>query len=235
MKQLLDLDRKWSLGMHQKGLKISRFWLRALEYSGDGTFWLPVTAGIWLAPIIKNTELRRFLFNLFAAFVFDLIVIGLIKSIVQRPRPVYNKGMYVVLAVDRWSFPSGHSSRALMIATLFLFYLPLWQDLMARSVLPYLGENESFRSVGLPCLELILAPLSSLCVLVWAAATASSRVLLGRHYFFDVLVGSILGVLEAAFVHKVLYVPGHFSEACHELLRLTAANIYSLVTAHLYY
>lgn len=38
----------------------------------------------------------------------------------------------------------------------------------------------------------------------WAIATSASRVLLGRHYVFDVIAGACLGVFEALFVFYYL-------------------------------
>lgn len=39
-----------------------------------------------------------------------------------------------------------------------------------------------------------------LIVIGWAATTSFSRVLLGRHFVFDVIAGVLLGVLEGMFV-----------------------------------
>lgn len=99
------------------------------------------------------------------------MIIGLIKHIVRRPRPLYNKNMSVVFVVDHWAFPSGHSSRVCLIAGLVC--------------LSDLGFGFEVMRFG---------------VCVWACCTSVSRVLLGRHYVFDVVVGACLGVLEAVVV-----------------------------------
>lgn len=39
---------------------------------------------------------------------------------------------------------------------------------------------------------------------LWSAATAASRVLLGRHFVLDVIAGSCLGVVEALFTFWAL-------------------------------
>lgn len=41
-------------------------------------------------------------------------------------------------------------------------------------------------------------------VATWAFITSISRVLLGRHFVFDVLAGICLGILEALFVFHAL-------------------------------
>ena len=57
--------------------------------------------------------MRMCIANLLLGFVLDLILVGSIKGLFRRPRPVYNKeGDFVlVVSVDKFSFPSGHSSR----------------------------------------------------------------------------------------------------------------------------
>lgn len=117
-----------------------------------------------------------FLANLLIGSLLDLIIIGSIKHIAQRARPVYNKNMSLVFVVDHWSFPSGHSSRVCLIAGLLC---------LSDVKIDYLVCNfESFK----------------FGVCVWAGITSVSRVLLGRHYVFDVIVGVCLGVFEEVVV-----------------------------------
>ncbi|KAH0672987.1 hypothetical protein KY290_025268 [Solanum tuberosum] len=42
-----------------------------------------------------------------------------------------------------------------------------------------------------------------LIVIGWAATTSCSRVLLGRHFVFDVIVGVLVGILEGLFVFQI--------------------------------
>ena len=44
----------------------------------------------------------------------------------------------------------------------------------------------------------------NMMVIAWAAATSVSRVLLGRHFVFDVAAGAGLGVLNASIVFHFL-------------------------------
>lgn len=86
--------------------------------------------------------------------------------LVQRERPPLNKSdMFATVSVDNYSFPSGHCSRAIMLAYFF-------------------SERVN-----------IEAPILGLIVL-WALVVSLSRLLLGRHYFSDVMFGMILGALE---------------------------------------
>uniref|UniRef100_A0A0M3IPF7 AcidPPc domain-containing protein n=1 Tax=Ascaris lumbricoides TaxID=6252 RepID=A0A0M3IPF7_ASCLU len=52
----------------------------------------------------------------------DVVCVGIIKVFVRRPRPVYDKqdqvNVYEAPIADKFSFPSGHSSRSAMLAVL---------------------------------------------------------------------------------------------------------------------
>jgi membrane-associated phospholipid phosphatase len=221
LQRLNEFDKQLSLRVYGGGMLVPHVILKILEYSGDGTWIIPGTAALWLAPVLRGQdELRGLVFNFFVALIFDLVFVGVVKGIIRRPRPVYNKGMYLVLSVDEYSFPSGHTSRALMIAMFYWLNLPVWKTILAaRLVLweqmlqnggPQIQEN-------VPYLEICLA----IALWIWALSTAASRVLLGRHYVFDIMVGSLVGILEAVFVHLVLYVPKNVSDELHDnLLRV---------------
>nr|TKW02218.1 hypothetical protein SEVIR_8G231400v2 [Setaria viridis] len=132
---IAGLDAAVSLRLHALFLPVPRL-LKALEVTGDGRICL----------------------------VIDLALVGLVKVIVRRPHSAYNaKDMYVTVAADHWSFPSGHSSRAFLIVA-------------------YLA------AVGFQPRETLF---------LWVAVTSASRVLLGRHYVLDVVVGALLSVFEA--------------------------------------
>ena len=66
----------------------------------------------WLLPSLAP-PVRMCVANLLLGFILDLILVGTTKGLFRRPRPVYNKeGDFVlVVSVDKFSFPSGHSSR----------------------------------------------------------------------------------------------------------------------------
>jgi membrane-associated phospholipid phosphatase len=119
----------------------------------------------------------------------------MMKGIIRRSRPSYNKGMHLVVSVDHYSFPSGHSSRAFLIVLFAFEYAHQWKVDVFSKVGTYVGPNID---QGLVYYALCCA------LVIWVLATASSRVLLGRHYLVDVVVGSVVGVLEALFVTRVL-------------------------------
>jgi len=91
---------------------------RLLEYTGHGIPWF---AGVLAALLASHQiDLQQRLLNFFYALVIDVLLISLIKAFVQRQRPVHNGTDQVVWSVDKFSFPSGHASRATLVAT-FVF------------------------------------------------------------------------------------------------------------------
>ncbi|KAF7085192.1 hypothetical protein CFC21_088665 [Triticum aestivum] len=111
------LDAAVSLRLHALFLPVPRLLLKAFEVAGDGRIWLPVPISLLLISTTTSSVVSPLLVGLVVALVLDLAFVGLAKLIVRRPRPAYNAAdMYVAFAVDHWSFPSGHSSRAFLVA-----------------------------------------------------------------------------------------------------------------------
>ncbi|KAG9452384.1 hypothetical protein H6P81_005288 [Aristolochia fimbriata] len=115
LNRLVSLDAELSLLFYNAFQFCPRFLLKALEISGDGRLWFPIPVAFFFSS--KSPHLRPLLLFVFLSCLFDLLVVGSIKVLVRRPRPVYNKGMHLVFSADHWSFPSGHSSRVFLIAT----------------------------------------------------------------------------------------------------------------------
>ncbi|KAK1618673.1 hypothetical protein QYE76_024190 [Lolium multiflorum] len=113
-----DLDAAVSLRLHALFLPVPRLLLKALEVAGDGRIWLPVPISLLLISTTNSpSTVSPLLVGLVAGLVLDIAFVGLAKLIFRRPRPAYNAAdMYVAVAVDHWSFPSGHSSRAFLVA-----------------------------------------------------------------------------------------------------------------------
>ncbi|XP_052522658.1 polyisoprenoid diphosphate/phosphate phosphohydrolase PLPP6 [Tympanuchus pallidicinctus] len=60
------------------------------------------------------------------ALVLDLVLVAVVKGIVRRPRPTHNKmDMFVTVSVDKYSFPSGHATRAALVCRFVLHHLVL--------------------------------------------------------------------------------------------------------------
>uniref|UniRef100_A0A0R3RYG1 AcidPPc domain-containing protein n=1 Tax=Elaeophora elaphi TaxID=1147741 RepID=A0A0R3RYG1_9BILA len=63
----------------------------------------------------------------FQGLCVDLVIVGIIKGIVRRSRPPFNikDQLYEAPLVDKFSFPSGHSSRGAMLSVLCLTFCSL--------------------------------------------------------------------------------------------------------------
>ncbi|KAF7241410.1 Phospholipid phosphatase 6 [Varanus komodoensis] len=72
----------------------------------------------------------------FTALVLDLALVAAVKGLVKRRRPAHNKmDMFVTLSVDKYSFPSGHATRAAMVCRFMLHHLVLAVPLRVLVVL----------------------------------------------------------------------------------------------------
>lgn len=204
LQSLVLLDTNWSLLIHTVAAPvIPRGFLKILELSGDGRFWFPISIAIFLSPLsLHSNHLYSFFLALFLGLVLDIAVIGPIKHLVRRPRPVYNKGMGLTFSVDHWSFPSGHSSRVCFVAA--LCYLSVGEIVAGLEQLKMRKGEIVDRWIGDYDDIGKFVNLFALCMWIWAVLTSVSRVLLGRHFVFDVLVGACLGVLEGLVAYHFL-------------------------------
>jgi presqualene diphosphate phosphatase len=171
---LLRLDFQWSQYLYKNVGKHTPSWLlEALELSGHGLFWIPAVLLVTLWPNI-NWKIRICALNLVVSFILDLLLVGACKMAVRRPRPSYPERQYnATIIADKYSFPSGHASRCILIAAMLCTFRPL-------------------------CNVYVVV-----AMVVWAVVTTMSRVLLGRHYVLDVVIGGLLGVLIAGLMTQV--------------------------------
>ncbi|CAL1401405.1 unnamed protein product [Linum trigynum] len=173
--------------------------LLLLEISADFRFSFPICLALLFSPL--SPPLLPFLSSLLFGLLLDLAVVGLTKAIFRRQRPHYNhSSMSAVVAVDKFSFPSGHSTRVFFVASLV--------SLSAAAIEAALLELKA--GGGLPERWIVggdegrVVEIVVIGVFAWAAITASSRVFLGRHFFLDVLAGVCLGILEGFVAFRFL-------------------------------
>jgi presqualene diphosphate phosphatase len=106
-------DHSISEALYKRGTNVPRPFWKFLEYTGDGLVWLAACFVAIALPTTTGTA-RHLWANFLLGMLLDLIETGFVKAIVRRPRPQHNliaKDMNVIVAVDHFSFPSGHSSR----------------------------------------------------------------------------------------------------------------------------
>ncbi|XP_037706933.1 phospholipid phosphatase 6 [Choloepus didactylus] len=98
--------------------------MKLLEISGHGIPWLLGT--LYCLSKSDSWVGREVLMNLLFALLLDLLLVALIKGLVRRPRPAHNQmDMFVTLSVDKYSFPSGHATRAALVSRFILNHLVL--------------------------------------------------------------------------------------------------------------
>lgn len=92
--------------------------MKALEISCHGVPWILGTIVVLVTTHIP--EHFEIAVNLLIVLLGDLIIVALVKLLCQRQRPVHNKNdMFATVSIDHYSFPSGHASRAAMLAYFF--------------------------------------------------------------------------------------------------------------------
>lgn len=105
-------------------LRSLRVHYKILEVSCHGIPWFcGLLAFIWLWD---NPDLYQMQINLIWGLLLDVIIVALLKAATRRRRPAANASdMFVTLGPDKFSFPSGHASRASLVAHFFIHLWPV--------------------------------------------------------------------------------------------------------------
>ncbi|KAG7316700.1 hypothetical protein KOW79_020241 [Hemibagrus wyckioides] len=98
--------------------------MKLVEISGHGIPWLIGAAYCMYKS--DSAAGQEVMLNLLMALVLDLVLVAIVKAVVRRRRPAHNRmDMFATFSVDRYSFPSGHATRAAMCARFLLAHLVL--------------------------------------------------------------------------------------------------------------
>lgn len=131
LKKALDWDivatDKFVKYVDQKYGPLTKFkqLMKGLEISCHGIPWLVGTATFIF--FLDSPSVRQLLVNIFIALILDIIIVAVIKAITRRRRPSDNKDdMFATVSVDKFSFPSGHATRAVMLSFVLPFQYSLW-------------------------------------------------------------------------------------------------------------
>jgi membrane-associated phospholipid phosphatase len=122
-RRLLQLDAQYSQRLsiaENPGLlqNLARFF----AHSGDSWFWILGLAVLWL---VGNDFWKLRAEIMASGIVLTAIVVFSIKFVVRRQRPEGEWGA-IYRKTDPHSFPSGHSTRALMLAVIAVGLGPAW-------------------------------------------------------------------------------------------------------------
>ncbi|KAI9547801.1 phospholipid phosphatase 6 [Gymnodraco acuticeps] len=98
--------------------------MKLIEISGHGIPWLAGTA--YCLYKSDSATGQEVMLNLFMGLLLDLVLVTIVKAVVRRRRPAHNRmDMFATFSVDRFSFPSGHATRAAMCGRFLLAHLVL--------------------------------------------------------------------------------------------------------------
>ena len=137
---------KWCLARKhaEQVAKVSR-WISRL---GDGIYYLFFGLSlIWLDPFYG----KEFLIGAILGFAFELPTYLLLKNSVKRQRPndVLQEFVAYLVPSDKFSFPSGHTAAAFVMATMVSYFYPPFTCL-AFIVATMIGASRVLLGVHFP-------------------------------------------------------------------------------------
>lgn len=137
---------KWCLSRkHARQIaRISR-WISRL---GDGVYYFIFgLILVWLEPVAGLAFFKTAL----AGFAFELPTYLIVKNFVKRQRPhdVISEFVAYLVPSDKFSFPSGHTAAAFVMATMVSFYYPSF-SLLAYCIAILIGSSRVLLGVHFP-------------------------------------------------------------------------------------
>ncbi|XP_028283636.1 phospholipid phosphatase 6-like [Parambassis ranga] len=93
--------------------------VRLVEFSGHVIPWL--IGSVYTLLRGESVAEQEVMLNLSMALILDLLLVRLVKTVVRRRTPAQNRSdIFSTFFMERYSFPSGHASRAALCARFFL-------------------------------------------------------------------------------------------------------------------
>jgi len=127
LQKLLALDVEWtkkfvSFSLNFVPIRSLKIHCTFLEYSCHGLVWLVGLLAIcWF---VDNPNYYQTQMNLLLGLILDIVIVASIKAATRRRRPTINEDIFSI-GPDKFSFPSGHASRAFFILLFFTVLDPM--------------------------------------------------------------------------------------------------------------
>ena len=136
---------------------------RWVSHSGDGIYYFIIGIVLALAERIYGLS---FLLTGLLAFAVELPLYVLLKNSIKRRRPndVITEFVAFLIPSDKFSFPSGHTAAAFVMAALVAFYYPAFSPL-AYSLASLIGFSRVLLGVHFPSDIIAGAVLGTSCTL----------------------------------------------------------------------
>jgi undecaprenyl-diphosphatase len=147
-------------------------------HSGDSWFWLAALGLVWL---FVPGEWHRRAALLGVAIVFQAIFVLAIKFTIRRSRPPGEWGA-IYRNTDPHSFPSGHATRAFMIAILAWGLGPVWFGIITTLWAPLVSFARVY--VGVHYFSDVLAGALLGLLIGWAFLAVSPAIIAFAPWFF---------------------------------------------------
>lgn len=140
LQRLADMDARLFLALNSvhRHVRLERL-VRAISFSGDGYLYLLLAVTL---PLLYPTQGMNFLIAGLFTFLIELPIYWTLKNAFKRRRPFHVvQAMAPILnPSDEFSFPSGHTTAAFMMAALISIFFPaamlpayLWASLIGLS------------------------------------------------------------------------------------------------------
>ncbi|MFZ8201775.1 phosphatase PAP2 family protein [Alteromonas portus] len=108
-------------------IKTCQYFFGSISRLGDGIFWYLI---VLLLPFVKGLEGLNVSINMIVNALACLIIYLYVKKLFRRRRPFHSNLNLIVStpALDRYSFPSGHSMHAVCFSSTIISIYPelLW-------------------------------------------------------------------------------------------------------------